>query len=513
MKRIALLLLLASPLAAASAHQPIRVRIDSGLLEGQRQAGIGSFLGIPYAASPAGDHRWRAPQPVRPWPNVREAVRYGADCPQGKGMMPGETPWTAEYLADGPESENCLFLNVWTSATKPGRTLPVLVWIHGGAFSGGAGTMPLYAGHHLAARGIVVVTLNYRLGPLGFLAHPALTAEGGDSGNYGLMDQVAALRWLQRNAPAFGGDPARVTVAGQSAGAASVSDLLAAPIARGLFARAIIQSGPGMGIDIPPRAVAETRGEKFMAALGAQTLEELRRVPLERLLANVMHPTLGPPGLHFVPAAGGSFLPNPAMQRPEVPVLAGYTADEASVGADWNVADAPGLSALLSRRFGSAAPDFSTLYPGNPQAAARELLRDRALAAMDQWYRSRPTDAAPVYAYLFSHVPAGSDPAKFGSFHSAELAYVFGTLELGGRPFNATDRRIAEEVGAYWTNFVKTGNPNGEPGSQSLPVWPALSTGQLQHLGDLTHPAPVMPAHKLAVYRRFVDGGGAVGMF
>lgn len=499
-------LLTASNVAAAPLRQ---AQIESGRIEGVADSSVSAFLGIPYAASTAGVGRWRAPQHPPWWTGTRPTDHYGADCIQSPPYVPpGGSPWTAEFHASGPTSEDCLFLNVWTPATTVDARLPVMVWIHGGGFAGGSGAIPIYRGAALAARGVVVVTINYRLGVFGFLAHPSLTEEAGSSGNYGLMDQVAALEWIRTNIAALGGDPARVTIAGQSAGAASVHALLAAPAARGLFIRAIAESDSGMGLPMPDRREAEALGERVAKAAGVSSANALRALPTDKLVAAA-------DGLRFLPIRESRFLPSPDAERLDIPVLTGLTADETSTGGDdWNTSDAAGLKALLRARFGEQADRFARFYAGDSSTtirdSARTLLRDRAVAAMMFWNDARPEGAAPVFAYLFTHVEPGPNATRFGAFHSSEIPYVFDALDVGGRPFTALDHQLAEQLGGYWSNFVKTGDPNGT----ALPRWPSFADGDvMMEFGVPPHPVATLTAEKRDAYRRYVASGGHLGLF
>ena len=293
-----LLAMIAVALGAQSALADPVVRLEHGAVQGKVSGAAEAFLGVPYAAPPVGPLRWRAPQPAAAWSGMRDATRFAPACYQGVAQPWG--PYSQEFIAAPPLSEDCLTLNVWKPAGVK-RGLPVLVYIHGGAFSGGAGHVPVYDGAALAARGAVVITINYRVGVLGFMAHPGLSAEtpGKTSGNYGLLDQVAALEWVRANAARFGGDPGNVTVAGESAGAASVNYLQVMPAAKGLFHRAISFSGASMAIDMPPLAQSEAAGQALAGRLGASSVGGLRRVPAARLIAAPSMPRVrggAPPG-------------------------------------------------------------------------------------------------------------------------------------------------------------------------------------------------------------------------
>jgi para-nitrobenzyl esterase len=491
----------------------LKVQTEAGWVEGAGQGTVDAFLGIPYAASTGGPNRWRAPQPAAPWNGVRQAKAFGPNCAQEPPYMPpGGTPWTDEYLPSGASSEDCLSLNVWTPANSRKGHLPVMVWIHGGGFLGGSGSVPIYNGAKLATQGIVVVTINYRVGVLGFLAHPWLTAEAGTSGNYGLMDQVAALQWVKRNIATFGGDPRRVTVAGQSAGAASVHYLMAAPSAAGLFTQAIAESGSGMGLQVPTLAEAESLGGKIVAASGAHDLVSLRALPAETVIRAMRNPAAGPPGTRTSVTQDGRFLSNPEAERSDIPVLTGLNADENSTGyADRSTVNQATLAGTAQALFGSEASRFLTFYANfSPADATRQMLRDRGIAAMTNWYESRPAHAAPVYGYLFSHVEPGPMADRFQVFHSSEIPYAFGTLDTAPRPFIATDRKLSAEMVLYWASFVRSGRPFA-PG---IPEWPALATQKIMIFGDgALQPKLALTPAKAEAFRDFVRAGGKIAMF
>ena len=501
-----LAMLLALPAAAQT-----RATIDSGVIEGKREGVVSAYLGVPFAADAGGDNRWRAPQPAPHWQGVRRATEFGPACVQDVVPNRGAIgPWTWEYLHQGPVSEDCLSVNVWTPAEAPGAKLPVLVWLYGGGFTSGSNAVPLYDGSALAARGIVVVTVNYRVGPYGFLAHPELTREVGSSGNYALLDQIAGLEWVKRNIAAFGGDAGAVTIAGQSAGAASVHALIASPLAKGLFHRAIAQSGSGMGRMAPPLAVMEASGTTFAQVAGATTLAELRALTPEQIATAAR----AVPGRPWAPASGTPVLPDPDVAVSDVPVLTGLTADEGSaLGGDYGAATAAAHREAMERRYGASAPVFLALYPAADdaaaQASARAAARDRGIAAMLGWARARPAGSAPVHGSLWTHAEPGSEP-RYRAFHSAELAYVFDTLgKTPERPFTDRDREIARTTGDYWANFVKTGDPNG-PG---LAVWPKIGSGRIMELGERFEARPALSPEVQAAFDAFAASGGTIGLF
>lgn len=444
-----------------------------------------AYLGVPYAAPPVGDLRWRAPRPATAWPGVRRADAFAPACPQTGVSMPGEAP---------PQtSENCLYLNVWTPAKRSGERLPVMVFIHGGGHTNGATAMPLYAGDRLARRGVVVVTLAYRLGAFGFLAHPELTAESGrgSSGNYGLMDQVAALEWVKRNIAAFGGGPARVTLFGQSAGSMAISALMASPRAAGLFHGAIGQSG-GLfePLQLAPGyllANAERDGVAFGARLGAGSLAALRALPVDSLFAGggnfhpVIEPWLLPEAPYDVFAAG---------RQHDVPVLIGWNTEEARALTDLRPVTAETFDTDIAAAFGALPPALLSAYPhatdGEARQARGDFERDLRFGwDMWAWARLQAGQGRTAFVYNFAQrppFPADSVRAGWGASHFAELWYMFDHLDQEPWAWSESDRRLADTMAGYWVNFARTGDPNG-PG---LPVWPAFTTTdqRVQRLAD-----------------------------
>jgi para-nitrobenzyl esterase len=449
----------------------------SGRLMGSTGAGTTRYLGVPYALAPIGDLRWRDPQPVEAWTGVREATLFAPACPQTGVSMPGEP--------SSPTNEDCLYLNIWTpdAAGVDGQSYPVIVWVPGGGLTNGSTSIPLYDGAALARRGVVVVTVAYRLGVLGFLAHPELTAESGKggSGNYGLMDQIAALEWVRDNIAAFGGDPERVTVAGQSAGATSVSILMASPRARGLFQRAIGQSG-GLfePLALAPRYLlknAEADGLAYSQALGAPTLAQLRGLPVERFLGDgradeVVHPVIEPRVLPEAPydvfAAG---------RHNDVPLLVGFNAEEARSLTDLSEVTAQNFHEQLTARWGALPPALLAPYTFATDAEAREARADferdlRFGWDIRAWARLAATHGkAPVHAYYFRQRPPyseGSVQQAWGAGHFVELWYMFDHLDQQPWPWSEADRRLADAMAGYWAAFARDGDPNGN----GRPIWP-----------------------------------------
>jgi para-nitrobenzyl esterase len=481
-------LLLAPTLAGAQTAAPSvddRVRTRSGSVRGTagKRPGVRAYLGIPYAAPPVGDLRWRAPKPVSAWKGTHAADHFSPSCIQGPNTPFG--PWTSEFLLLGPTSEDCLYLNVW-SAASAGARRPVLVYVYGGGFNSGSGDVPVYDGSHLAQQGLVVVNMNYRVGALGFLAHPELTKEAGASGNYGLLDQVAALQWVRDNIAAFGGDPSRVMVAGQSAGAMSVYLLTASPLAKGLFQRAAIESGPGglaaFGVATGrvvtrPRADAEKDGVAYATKLGATSLAELRALPASKFVG----------GGRFGPVVDGRFLveETPATfaagKQNDVPTITGLNADEASAGPGYGKATADAFRKQLEQRYGERAARILATYPAGTDEeagkAAVQSAREAGIAGLERLLTERATTArTPAFAYYFDRAIPWPEHPEFGAFHTSEVPYVFGTLDVLKRPWTDVDRALSRTVMGYWVNFATTGDPNGA----GLPRWPAF---------DAAHPA------------------------
>jgi len=430
LKAAALALLLATPAWGAA---PV-VRTDAGVLRGAEVAGVAAYEGVPFAAPPVGPMRWREPQPVKAWAQARDATTFAPACLQLGVSIPGEpTPKT---------SEDCLYLNVWTPHGRPHRPAAVIVFFPGGGYTNGATSLPLYWGDRLARRGVVVVTAAYRLGPLGYLAHPELTAESPhrSSGNYGLMDQVAALKWVRRNIAAFGGDPQRVTIAGQSAGAMSVSMLMSSPQAAGLFQRAIGESG-GLfePLQLAPQyqlAAAERDGEAYAKSVGAASLADLRRLPGEQLLrgqgSRVSHPVIEP---YVLPRSPYEVFAAGAQGR--VPVLVGWNAEEARSLTDLSGVRARSFAEDIGKAFGPLPPALLDAYPHADDAQAIQARADferdlRFGWDVWAWARLQAQASQPVYAYRFEQrppFPAGSVRAGWGASHFAELWYVFDHLD------------------------------------------------------------------------------------
>jgi para-nitrobenzyl esterase len=453
---------------AVAATPDITVRLDVGAVSGVpgRSATVRVFKGIPFAAPPVGPLRWKAPQPPSRWQGVRAADKFSAMCAQLERS--GLTLGLPTSVGLGEPSEDCLYLNIWTTGTSSAQRRPVMVWIHGGGFANGSGKSLVFDGEELAKKGVVVVTINYRVGILGFFAHPELTKESERhvSGNYGLMDMVAALQWVQKNIAGFGGDPARVTIFGQSAGSAAVADLMASPLAKGLFHRAIGESsGPGL---VPMRTLsaAEQDGLRLAGTLGARTLADLRALSMDALLKA---------GGSGGPIVDGWVLPADVAttfqqgKQNDAPVLIGSNSDEGAVLARPVAAEAYRKQA--AQRFGELAGDYLKLYPGDSdeQAKTSQIVysSDTMAWGMRNWARLQAhTGKSPVYLYYFTR-RAPKDAAFQGAYHDAELYYAFHNLDLYKQSWEKWDRQLADILSTYWVNFATSGDPNGK----DVPVW------------------------------------------
>jgi carboxylesterase type B len=510
-KRFAILLISISGTgiaAAADLRDP--VRIETGLVQGvaTRDNAVVAFKGIPYAAPPVGNLRWRDPQPPLRWEGVRQADRFGASCLQKvKAGSPKEM------------SEDCLFLNVWTPARSSAERLPALLFIHGGADRSGSGSGDIYDGEALARKGILVVTINFRLGLLGGFAHPELTAESPHrcSGNYALLDAIAALRWIHGNIAAFGGDPEKVTISGQSSGAHTIHYLTVSPLARGLFRGAIAMSFPQHFMMqenfIGNLQFKEQQGLQFAEIKHARSLEELRRMPAAALLAE--DPEVNRRGLHLSGIIqDGWVVPEqymPAFKKgiaADVPTLIGLTADDFGVIASHSTMTVDAFSAQARQRFGERAAAFLALYPAaTDQAAAemdKQMQREKGMADIFFWagWRAKMTKT-PVYTYLFEQVMPNPEHPELGASHSSDTIYEFNNLEKLDRPWTPDDRRVADNVSSYWVNFVKTGNPNGG----NLPQWAPFDPGNAATmvLGVHSGPRPITTPERLGFYRDLLE--------
>ncbi len=481
--------------------------------------GVRAYKGVPYAAPPLGPLRWRPPQPVQPWDGVRPASAFGANSLQAI-VFDDIDPFACGV------SEDCLYLNVWTPV-EPGnsRRLPVMVWIHGGGFVVGSGSEPRYDGTRLAARGIVVVTLNHRLNALGFLAHPELTAESEHraSGNYGMLDLVAALKWVRRNIAAFGGDPAAVTIAGESAGSEAVSALMASPLARGLFARAIGESGAMFATPTrapAPLEKAEAAGLAFMRKIGAETLAELRAAPAEAILAAAPGPGFG-----HRPIVDGFFLPKApatifaAGEQSDVPLMAGWNKDE---GFNFTLLQGDAAKRpypdLVREIFGARADEALRVYPaGTPEidrTSARALGGDLTIIHPTwAWIEAQKAHGtAEIFRFRFDRAPltpqgwfGGADSRDAGAFHAGEILYVFDNLDEFPWLIDDSDRALTALASSYWINFVKTGDPD----RAGLPEWPSYRAGIVMKLDAPASSGPEEGRDRHVFLRTATAAGGS----
>lgn len=498
---------------SAAAPLPQPVRVETGTIRGvlTTDAAVTSFKGIPYAAPPVGELRWKPPLAPAKLQGVLHADRFAASCMQN--ITEERKPWTYEFMAHGETSEDCLFLNVWTPARSTNERLPVLVWLHGGGYTEGSASVPAYDGEALARKGLVVVTINYRLGFFGYLAYPELSRESerGASGNYGLLDQIGALQWVAKNIAAFGGDSTRVTVAGQSAGAGSVHFLTISPLAKGLFQRAIAESGSAawMSPEVAhsPMAMknladAEKDGVRFAEERGAHSLKQLRAMTWQQL--NILNPQ------RMVPVQDGWVLPQgfaetfAAGKQNDVQFLTGCNADEG--GAE------PHPTVTLEQfrknaheRFAGLANEFLELYPAATDAKAAEdqnaAARDYERTSMYFWAQDRQrTSHSKVFTYYWDHPLPGPDKEKYGAFHTSEVPYVFNSLNKSDRPWSAEDRAIADKMTSYWANFAANGDPNGK----DLATWPPFNAQRpiTMELGDRPGPIPVAGKPEFDFLRR-----------
>ena len=503
---VALWLLALSVRAGHAAQLTSPVKVTGGDMVGLRADALKTYLGIPFAAPPVGKLRWRTPQPVVPWKGVKQALSFSPACAQ-----------TVEWVTI-PKSEDCLYLNIW--APEKARKLPVIVWIHGGGFFGGTAGHPGFTGNNLAKRGAIVVSANYRLGIFGFFAHPELTAESPEraSGNQGIQDQIAALRWVKNNIAAFGGDPDRVTIVGESAGSVSVAILVASPLAKGLFQRAIAESGnDGMPIHAGEdsrfdRKTAEAKGLAVAKAMGAPHLADLRAMSVEALQKPAWSPNTIVDRYVLHEDLTTSYRHH---RQNDVPLLVGWNAEEGRDLAPEILGTSEFTAAnhrkLVSKLLGYAPSDaLLAAYPGTTDAQAKasidQLTNDWWGWRMVHWAGLQAKyGRSSAYAYFFAHRPAEPlTPCGYGcgAGHGAEIPYVFDNLHLDARPWTQSDRQLAARLATTWVNFARSGRPDGS----GLPAWPQFdgSNGSLLRIGD----SPQLKGHQVpdfSVFPQLVD--------
>jgi para-nitrobenzyl esterase len=500
---VLLAVLLGLQTVSAKPSRHVQVRVADGVLEGVVSADdqVRTFKGIPFAAPPTGPLRWKPPQPVQPWTGVRRAVDFGPRPMQGRIFD------DMVFHDDGP-SEDCLYLNIWMPEHHGSGKLPVMVWIYGGGYAAGSTSEPRQDGGNLSKKGVIVVSFGYRLGVFGFFAHPELTRESEHhaSGNYGLLDQVAALQWVKTNIAAFGGDPDNVTIFGESSGSYSVSVLMASPLSQGLFQRAIGESGAFLQSDTPLRPLAEAEAacvEFVESEWGATSLEKLRAMPAQKLLKAQLKLSRH----DFPPNIDGYFLPEHARsiyaagRQSHVPLLAGWNRDEDGYGS-YFTNDAPTLKNYVNRAnafFGTNAKKFLAVYPATTDAQAKRAAQDfdgDKLTAFATWKwleLQLQTGQSTVYRYRFEQTLPLPPDAKAGTEptapHASDIEFVFQMLPSRHLPWRPEDRKVSELMADYWSNFAKTGNPNG-PG---LPIWPQYDSSdgyQVMHLSAHPGAAP-----------------------
>ena len=538
--------LLAISAQAATFPQPVKT--DSGAVSGVPAAktGVTAFLGVPFAAPPVGDLRWKPPVAPAKWTGVLKADHFSLSCMQGRGGAPAPprtpaapgapaapaaappapprppTPFTAEFDPIGDVSEDCLYLNVWTPATKPTEKLPVMVWIYGGAFVVGGTSAPAYNGEGLASKGVVVVSMNYRLGIFGFLASKELDAESknGVSGNYGLLDQIAALEWVKRNVAAFGGDPNRVTIFGQSAGGGSVQMLSISPLARGLFHRAISESGTSFPWDpaiqgapmlIKPIAKLEADGKAFLEKQGVDTsLAKLRAMTSQEIQSLPRPPGQG---AYYSVNIDGWAIPEGYAdtyahhKQADVPFMVGTNSGEGGAYPLQKMTLAE-YREWAAKTFGAMSDELLKLYPATNDD---EALAQRKQAGNDMSRVTRVLWAQTYgegihtkpYVYYFNHVLPGPNAALYGAFHMSEIPYVMGSLDHTNRPIVDEDRAVSDKIETYWTNFAATGNPSGK-GKGQIAWTPATRTGNnVMEVGDGDQPIPAATPERTAFFERW----------
>ena len=454
----------------AQENQPTK-EVIGGKIRGtnNNDGSVAIYKGIPFAAPPVGELRWRAPQPVKPWSGVLDCTKFSASPMQAKPAP--FSMWSEEFLIPAePISEDCLYLNVWTNNKNKKSKQPVLVWIYGGGFSSGGSACPIYDGEAFAKEGVVFVSINYRVGVFGFFAHPDLNEP---SGNFGLLDQIAALKWVKKNIAAFGGDPEQVTIAGQSAGSMSVNALVASPLAAGLFNKAIAQSGGNFTRGNASKAFAEAEGIKYAASIGVKNIDELKKVDAESLMKKFT--SLRGPYIdeHVLPEHILDIFQKGNQNK--VALLVGWNQDEGLMMGPAKSAE--NLQKDFQKQYGAAAPAFLKFYPaGNEEEAKQtqlDLSRDQIFGMPGYvWADFQQQQNLPVYVYRFTRiVPAEGEYKKYKAFHTGEVPYAYNNLHFVKRPWESADRVLANEMAGYWTSFIKTGNPNH---GKSL-LWPLFN--------------------------------------
>jgi para-nitrobenzyl esterase len=511
MKKVLITMFLMNALAPLTFSQIQTAKVTGGEVQGAVTGGISVFKGIPFAAPPVGNLRWRVPAPVQPWTGVKKADAFGLACMQAANSM-GNT---------APVGEDCLYLNVWTPAKRPGEKIPVIFWIYGGGYSGGSTSIPMYDGMGFAKKGVVLVSVAYRVGPFGFLAHPELSRESGKgSGIYGIADMIAGLKWVKANIAQFGGDPSNVTIFGHSAGGGAVSILAASPVAKGLFQRVICMSGgsfaplqtsnqTGAGMGIPSLKLAESRGEEFLKKLGAANIKAARA-----LSAEVIQKSLegGTGGGGFRPAADGYIIPTDlyslyqAGRFNDTPILLGNTSEEAATMGGRGDVTPEAFEKQIKSQYGSYADTILKAFPHSTAAQAAKASRGvrQMSSSWNTWTWARlqsEKGKGKAFEYLFDYVHTTPD---VGSGHGSDVPYAFQTLSGGrGGPPKPEDLKLSDMISSFWVNFAKTGDPNG----RGLPRWPAFSENDFKvMLFDATPSARPLPnLDKVKIFDAYIS--------
>jgi para-nitrobenzyl esterase len=443
-------------------------KVAGGIVEGVVKDGIASFKGVPFAAPPVGDLRWRSPQPVKPWQGVKKADKFAPGPMQ-------DTAFGAKLGGSQEISEDCLYLNVWTGAKKAGENRPVMVWIYGGGFGIGMTSTPTYDGTNLAKKGVVLVSVAYRVGPMGFLAHPELSKESGKgSGAYGIQDQIAGLKWVKENIAQFGGDPSNVTIFGESAGGMSVGMLVTSPMATGLFQRAISESGGAMGSRSPALKTAEEQGKTYLSKLGANSIKAARALSAETIQKDTKGMGSFRPVADSVTIASNPYEVFEAGKFNDTPILVGTNSNEGGLFVTQTTTSAE-FEKMVRSQYAAGAEAILKAYPHATDAeatrAAKDLMRESTFAwptwAWAKMQSIKGKNKAFVY-YFDRRTPASPD----GANHAAEISYVFRNLGGMGGGNGPEDKTLSDLLSSYWVNFATKGDPNG----QGLPVWPIFDT-------------------------------------
>ncbi len=453
------------------------VNTNAGSVSGTTNSNgdIHIFRGIPFAAPPVGNLRWKAPQPVLPWSGIRKCNAFGPSPMQGTPVP--FSMWSEEFLIPKtPISEDCLYLNVWSGAKSSNEKRPVIVWIYGGGFGSGGAGVPIYDGEAMAKKGIVFVSINYRVGIFGFFSYPELTKESGRnaSGNYGLMDQIAALQWVQKNIAAFGGDAGNVTIAGQSAGSFSVNDLVASPLGKGLFQKAIGESGASFSSTTTTLQMAEQAGIAVAKSLNASSLAELRNIPADDLLKKAKTTSRPIVDGYVLPASVSDIYAQGKENK--VPLLTGWNENEGLLFG--SVKSAELYKKDINEKYGARAGSALKFYPADNDSIAAlsqyKLSSDVIMGTQNYtWANLQSDQGSKVFVYRFARkVPGYGQYAKYGAFHTGEVPYAYDNLKFVNRPWEAVDHLLAKMISSYWANFASKGNPNGS----GLPEWPVYNS-------------------------------------